>query len=287
MTLIWYEYKELTSADFGLLEYVMRSEYGFHFTPDEISPQDINPSFDHVHGETTRFKLFELIDKHKNGLKKYCYGLYKKKGLFGKLDYKSKILSITVCRHKVNHDQKTPYECIDVYVGDDEPKWVHDMKGKLIGEIEQRLGLKRSAANDRYLYGLMLRNEIRHEPLLRITAGPFANSDYDDAISSAATLCEKEFRAHLSASGATLNPTDTGVDLSRIAYHDQSGFLSPPYPVASQANHGAFLMAQGFFLYIRNGFSHNHVAGISPKDAYHFLRLCDDFLFLILNSKKR
>jgi hypothetical protein len=122
-------------------------------------------------------------------------------------------------------------------------------------------------------------------PLLVTKA--FAEEKFDAAIGAACAYIEKELRVLLIGHGAVVSPTDTGADLCKIAYHREDGVISPPYPVAAQAHHGVFLMAQGFMLYLRNGFLHNKVEGMDPDVAYDLMCMCDAFNSLIQNSTGR
>ncbi len=73
-----------------------------------------------------------------------------------------------------------------------------------------------------------------------------------------------------------------------MAYHRDQGCLTPPWPLATEANTGAQLMFQGFFMYMRNAYMHHSVVmGTDESAVYDLLATCEFLLKVIDSSTKR
>lgn len=283
MNITYFFYKEIAHEEWLSLSHSLHDEMGFHLAVSHIDPQDINPAFEplYLSKKLTFERLYNLISKYGHRVKHYEVGIFRNK----KCDSKNMISEISVKRHKVNNrgdDYSKIYICdrsVNMYIEPMIPR-VHEL-------VQQKLGLEKVEPPQSAILGSWLKDRLRSADLRSLTINAFTNEQYDAALGAACAYVEKELRAHITNNGGEPLATDAGVELSKLAYHNDDGVLSPPYPVAAQANHGAFLMVQGFMLYLRNGFLHNKVAEMDPEIVCDLLCMCDSMLALINNSQKR
>lgn len=136
---------------------------------------------------------------------------------------------------------------------------------------------------------LRLWNHREIDPGLRnhIT-GAVDAGQYDTALKAAVSEVESRLREKCVAVGCQGAKGVSGADLAVLAYHKDKGCLSPPWPLATEASHGAQLLFQGFFLYIRNAYAHN--SGVMERDVscvYEMIMFCELLLRIISKSSVR
>ena len=129
---------------------------------------------------------------------------------------------------------------------------------------------------------------IESPALATAIKGALAHKNYDEAIRSAMVMVEDELRKKCLSVGASGAAGQTGADLAKTAYHDASGCLIPPWPIATSALDGAHLLFRGFFLYLRNAWGHSSVVMGSDHSAVtDCIAACQFFLKVIDKSTKR
>ena len=129
---------------------------------------------------------------------------------------------------------------------------------------------------------------ICDDQLREQTIASISDGQYDAALRTASSLVEDLLRHKCLAAGRAEAATQTGGDLAVTAFNDRSGCLSPPWPLATQAQLGVQLMFQGFFLYVRNAFVHNAVVTGQERQAiFECLMTCEFLLQLVKRSSVR
>jgi hypothetical protein len=132
------------------------------------------------------------------------------------------------------------------------------------------------------------RRMLKHETMSAQVLPSLANRHFDVALRTASSIVEDSLRQKCLSAGRSEAAGQTGPELAVTAFHPDRGCLTPPWPVATEAQHGAQLMFQGFFLYLRNAFTHRAVVlADDAVAAFGGLALCDFLLYVIENSTAR
>jgi hypothetical protein len=111
---------------------------------------------------------------------------------------------------------------------------------------------------------------------------------HDLALKAAVGLVESRLREKCVSLGRTEASHQTGADLAVTAFHKDTGCLTPPWPIATEAVHGTFLLFNGFFSYLRNAYAHHTVVmGKDITAVLECLLTCEFLLLLISKSTTR
>jgi Protein of unknown function (Hypoth_ymh) len=158
--------------------------------------------------------------------------------------------------------------------------------------VEGVLPTQRVAAHGLTLDDTRLRERFRSRwvdpDLMSHTSGAISARQYDVAVKAAIGVVETRLRAKCVAAGRAGAQALSGMDLAIEAFHKDRGCLVPPWPVATEAQAGAQLMFQGFFLYLRNAFAHHSVVmGNDTTSVYDVLAMCEFLLKVIDKSTVR
>ena len=275
-----YKYREIAWEEILHLIHDINEETQYQAALGQIRAFRNRPSFSDLFGP--KFSEFESTFKKQDGkIRKYTIHITR-----SSLDKTISHIDLTV-RIKENADQTDPsynYPSIEIIQYEGNQNDFNIVKTI----IEKKLSLKYSERQFKADLLARYKAAIQHEELRTRTESLMSSHQYDQAISGAAILVESTLRDACVNAGCAIASTSTGIDLAKHAYHATNGCLQPPYPVATQANHGVFLLFQGFFLYIRNAYIHNSlVTGDDRQYVIEYLTLCEFLLRIIQGSTKR
>ncbi len=134
----------------------------------------------------------------------------------------------------------------------------------------------------------LCRNASLDEVLWSHIEGSLSTRQFDVAIKAAIGVVETRLRERCVALGRIEAQKQTGSDLAVTAYHKDSGCLTPPWPLAAEAIHGAQMTFQGFFLWIRNAYAHHAtVMGKNRSAVFETLMYCQFLLRILEESTER
>ncbi|MFZ2146163.1 MAG: hypothetical protein WAV28_02995 [Sedimentisphaerales bacterium] len=133
-----------------------------------------------------------------------------------------------------------------------------------------------------------LKNSIQRSDVRSVVSAAILRKNLNLAVTGTIQLVESSLRKKCLDIGKDEAKEVSGVELAKVAYHEEQGCLIPPVAVAARANHGAFVLTQGFFLYIRNAFMHNEeVLKGDYRFALSIIQLCEFLLSMIEQSIPR
>lgn len=283
-----YLHKDVSFDDFMRLKEAIKEDTGHSFEPDEIRPFRKKPSFDDEHGPSAN-KFEKIFQEHKGQIRKFGFMISRP---CRAEKCKSRIVLTFRIKEYADKDARNDnhYPSIKLYNYDAENYHFQ----KVRSTIEEVLNLKQPVQpapdppSQRDMLLARYDSSIRHSKLRKQTDAAMRGHRYDVAVNAAATLVETTLKNACIKYGCVKAKSATGSDLAEFAYHDKNGCMIPPYPVAKTANEGAFHLFRGFFLYVRNAFSHNaKVMGDNGRYAVDFLALCETLLVIIDGSKQR
>lgn len=276
-----YKYRDVTWTELTDLILAIREDTHHSVTFSEIRPFRKRPAFDDEWGPKPA-KFESIFKKHQREIRKFSLTLSRN----NRPSKVSSRIDLTF-RIKENADQIEQtynYPSIELLNFDGRDYDFENVRRLL----EKRLSLEFSERQIRDDLIMRYKASIGHSELRGRIDAAMQSHQYDLALSGAAILVESSLRDACLKHGCSAAVTATGADLSVLAFHSSQGCLIPPYPIATQANHGAFLLFQGFFLYIRNAYMHNSkVMGDDKKYVIEFLAICDSLLTIISGSTKR
>ena len=120
-----------------------------------------------------------------------------------------------------------------------------------------------------------------------LISGAVTTGQYDLAIKALAGVVESCLRDKLLDLGVAEAETKAGTELAKIAYHESSGQLMPPWPKATESAQGCHLMFNGFFQWIRNGFHHHSTVLETKEGVLELIQLCNSLVKIVELSTKR
>lgn len=120
-----------------------------------------------------------------------------------------------------------------------------------------------------------------------LISGAISTRQYELAIKAISGLVESTLRDKLESFGVSEASSSAGVELAKLAFNKNNGYLSPPWLIAKESHEGAYLLFNGFFLWIRNGFHHKTKVFTSKEGILELLTLSCSLLRIIKLSTKR
>ena len=279
-----YEYKDINWDDLARLKQAIEEDAGHSVRPYEIRPFRKKPAFKDVWGP--KFPEFEeLFKNHQRQIRKFGLEFWRVYG-----PHKNVNRIILVFRVKENADQVLPsYNYPSIILSNWEAQDTDFEKVRRVVENVLKIALPLLPPPDPK-EELLVRYDasIRHPELRRQTCSAMRGHHYDLALSGAAILVESALKRACLKYGCNKAKFATGAELAQLAYHPTSGCMTPPYPLAAEANEGAFQLLRGFFFYLRNAYLHNAtVMGDDRRYVVELLALCEALLMIIEGSTLR
>lgn len=276
-----YEYKEIVWDDIIRLKDAIEEDTKHSFKPDQIRPFRKKPAFDDKFGP--KFPQFEeMFKKYQGQIRKFGFELSRIVG-----PNKNVNRAIITFRIKENIDQELPtynYPSIELLNYEAEDGDFENIRHTL----EKVLKIKLPPPDPKEELLGRYNASIRHPELRKQTCSAMRDHHYDLALSGASILVESVLKRACLKYGRSKAKFATGAELAQIAYHPKDGCMTPPYPLAAEANEGAFQLFRGFFFYLRNAYLHNAtVMGDDRRYAVEFLALCETLLMIIEGSTSR
>jgi hypothetical protein len=120
-----------------------------------------------------------------------------------------------------------------------------------------------------------------------LITGAISTRQYELAIKAISGLVESALRDKLDSLGVAAAADSGGIELAKLAYNKNNGYLSPPWPIAKESQEGAYLLFSGYILWIRNGFHHQTKIFATKEGILELLTLSCALLRIVNLSAKR
>lgn len=275
---IYYNYVPLEWAHITAVRKEFAERIYQRVEPDEIRPFKIRPAFKDEYGPS--WDKFEKIYQSNQGrVRKFSLMVFR-----GSEKENRFCIQIRIRENEDSIGRPDGYPSIEILLYDGEEHYFEQARRLL----EKLWGLEVSEKQLKNELLARYQAAIRHPELKKKTESAMRSHDYDLALSGATILVESALRTRCLKEGCAAAGSVTGAELAVLAFTEEKGCLTPPYAVANRSAHGAFLLFQGFFLYLRNAYGHHsHVVGSDRTYVIEFLSLCDTLLSIVEGSTRR
>lgn len=278
----YYKYRELSFSDIRTFNSFLKRHGRAILRPSEIRPYKTDPSFKDKFGFWSWWMFARCLSKYAGKIRKYSLNVFPRWDRF----HNHRIGWITVRYQEFaiadwSSDHYPSIELVNSNILNNHANEVFEL-------IAEELHLELTKHQEYTDFIEQLQNSIQRSDVRSVVSAAILHNSLDLAVTGTIQLVESSLRKKCLDVGKLEAKELPGVDLAKVAYHEDQGCLIPPVAVAVRANHGAFVLTQGFFHYIRNSFMHNkEVLKGDYRFALPVIQFCEFLLSMIEESIPR